>query len=235
LGPSKLRVGGFFYFMKDQTFFLVDGFNLYHSIRDITYYCDSQLRLKWLDISALCKFLLHRIGNADLAGIYYFSAFAYHLNDPEIIARHKTYIKCLEDTGIEKQISRFKPREIQCTLFQASNKTCPNCSGVFQKHEEKETDVAIASKLFELLFKGNSDCIVLVTGDTDLAPAVTTARLLYPNKRILFAFPYRRANAQLKQISPNSFKLKVKDYRLHQFPDPYPMSDGTLVAKPPTW
>ena len=221
--------------MADRTFFLVDGFNLYHSVKDITRYYNNQLNLKWLDISALCTFLLHRIGNADLAGIYYFSAFAYHLNDIGVITRHETYIKCLEDTGVEKQLSRFKPRETQCPLFQASKKTCPNCPGVFQKHEEKETDVAIASKLFELLFTGDSDCIVLVTGDTDLAPAVNTAKLLYPKQRILFAFPYRRANAQLKQICPNSFKLKAKDYRLHQLPDPYPMSDGTLVAKPSTW
>lgn len=221
--------------MRDRTFFLVDGFNLYHSVKDITRYHNGRWHLKWLDLSALCRFLLHRVGNADLAGICYFSAFAYHLNDDAIVNRHKEYIKCLEDSGIEKQVSRFKQRDIHCTLFQADAETCLNCSGKFIKHEEKETDVAIASKLFELLCRDDSDCIVLVTGDTDLAPAVITAKSLYPNKRILFAFPYKRANAQLQQICPPSFKIKPLDYYNHQFPDPYPMSDGTFIPKPSTW
>lgn len=221
--------------MREHTTFLVDGFNLYHSIRDIKRFSGGSW-LKWLNVSSFCASFLHRIGNADLKSIYYFSAYAYHLNNPNLIIRHETYLKCLEDTGVQTIMSRFKPKDVTCSLFQAcSSKVLTSCSGVFVKHEEKETDVAIACKLLALLAKGDSDCIVLVTGDTDLAPVITSAKSLYPTKRVLCAFPYRRANAQLKQMCPQSFNIKVKDYQLHQFPDPYPMSDGTSVAKPSTW
>lgn len=220
--------------MRLRTSFLVDGFNLYHSIRDIARFNDGIL-LKWLNIASLCKSFLHHIGNADLESMYYFSAFAHHLNDPSVVARHKTYLKCLEDNDVQKIMSRFKWKDIKCALFQSYTIRCAGCPGEFVKHEEKETDVAIAAKLFELLSMDSCDCIVLVTGDTDLAPAVLSAQSLYPNKKILFAFPYRRANAQLKQIAPDSFAIKVRSYRTHQFPNPYPMSDGTLVYKPSTW
>ncbi len=220
--------------MRERTTFLVDGFNLYHSIRDIEYYCGG-IRLKWLDISSLCTSFLHRIGNADLESIYYYSAFAYHLNNPDLIIRHKAYLKCLEDTGVQTIISRFRPKSVKCLLFNScSVKAQTNCPGVFKKHEEKETDVAMACGLLSLLCSEDADCIVLVTGDTDLAPAVSSAMSLFPNKRVLFAFPYRRANAQLKQMYPH-FNIKVRDYQLHQFPDPYPMSDGTVITKPSTW
>jgi uncharacterized LabA/DUF88 family protein len=65
----------------------------------------------------------------------------------------------------------------------------------FDRYEEKETDVAIASKLFEVLTNGACDTAVLVTRDTDLVPALGTAQRLFPNACILFAFPYGRANA----------------------------------------
>jgi uncharacterized LabA/DUF88 family protein len=220
--------------MRLRTSFLVDGFNLYHSIRDIAYY-NNGVRYKWLNISSLCKSLFHKIGNADLEEIYYFSAYAFHLKDSGVITRHQTYIKCLEDTGIQKVISEFKPKQVQCPLFRKNTKTCSNCYGIFVRHEEKETDVAVACKLLKLLSKDEADCVVLVTGDTDLAPSVEIAHSLYPTKNLLFAFPYRRANAQLKQMCPNSFKLTIKDYQNHQFTNPYPMSDGTLIDKPLNW
>ena len=142
---------GVFTYMRDRTTFLIDGFNLYHSIRDIERFRGGP-PLKWFNVSSFCASFLHRIGNSDLECIYYFSAYAYHLNNPNLIIRHKTYLKCLEDTGIQTIMSRFKPKNVTCPLFQTcSSKALTNCSGVFTKHEEKETDVAIACKLLALL------------------------------------------------------------------------------------
>jgi hypothetical protein len=59
----------------------------------------------------------------------------------------------------------------------------------YRTHEEKETDVAIACKLLELLCQGRCDTAVLMTGDTDIAPAIRTAKLLYPTADIAVAFP----------------------------------------------
>jgi len=212
--------------MSIRTIFLIDGFNVYHSILDIEVY--TGLKVKWLNYYSLCKSYLNLIDrDATLETIYYFSAFAYHLKDPGVVLRHETYIKCLKDIGVEVQIGRFKPRDIKCSL----------CQGMFTRHEEKETDVAIAAKMLEVLTKDECDCVVLVTGDTDLAPAVKTAKRLYAEKgkRIVFAFPYRRKNEELAKITQGSFKISRSNYSRYQLPDPFPLSDGTKIAKPPSW
>jgi len=161
--------------------------------------------------------------------IYYFSALAEHLEatDPHITLRHKKFLKCLEDTGVIINLSRFKAKGIKCPD--------PSCGNFFVKHEEKETDVAIAAKLLEILFNDECDTAVLVTGDTDLAPAVKTAYKLFPSKRILFAFPYQRKNRELSKLAPGSFGINKNQYVKHQFPDPYKLNDGALISKPPSW
>ncbi len=70
------------------------------------------LREKWLNIHSLCSSYLHLVGgkDAELERIYYFSAFAAPLNDPDVILRHQNYIKCLQGTGIVCELGRFKPR-----------------------------------------------------------------------------------------------------------------------------
>ncbi|MFQ5814497.1 MAG: NYN domain-containing protein [Anaerolineae bacterium] len=211
--------------MTMRTVFLVDGFNVYHSAVDIERDCG--LKVKWLDYVSLFNSYLHHLGkDATLQSIYYFTALAYHLGDPKVVSRHETYIRCLRETGVKDQQGRFKAK---------SPIKCPHCGNQIIRHEEKETDVAIVSKMFEVLLNDECDCVVLVTGDTDLAPAVKTAKRLFPHKQIVFAFPYRRKNDELAQIAPKSFKMGRGNYALHQLPDPFPLSDGTKVAKPTSW
>jgi len=214
--------------------FIIDGFNLYHSVREAAKILDTST--KWLNIKNLCYAYLGAIsgvvgGRTNLKSIYYFSAFAKHIEarDPRVIIRHKNLIKCLEDTGINVEMGRFKPKEIKCPLPNY------NCVRKFTKHEEKETDVAIAVKLLEVFFVNECDTAVLVTGDTDLAPATKTANKLFPDKHILFAFPAFRKNKELSQLAPGSFTLKPKQYAKYQFPDPYELSNGTLINKPQSW
>jgi len=203
--------------------FIVDGFNLYHSIVDIQR--DLHICTKWLDIFSLCSSYLHFIGNnANLEYVFYFSALATHLNDPGVIQRHQNYMECLKATGINCELSRFKPKNINC----------PNCNHVIVRHEEKETDVAIAAKLFELLHCNMCDTVVLVTGDTDISPAVETCTNLFPLKNIIFAFPYKRKNKELAKLT-HSFKISVQSYTKYQLPNPFPLPDGTTISKPPSW
>ena len=120
----------------------------------------------------------------------------------DITNRHKAFLRCLEDTGVIVELRRFKKKTIKWPH--------PQCGRTFVKHEEKETDVAIALKLIEIFLTNKCDVAVLVTGDTDLAPAVRTAHRLFPSKKILFAFPPYRKNRELAQLAPGSFGFKPK-------------------------
>jgi len=205
--------------------FLVDGFNVYHSAVDVEQV--TRQGVKWLDYNSLFSAYRYLLGrNTTIEAIYYFTALAYHLNRPEVVRRHETYIKCLQDTGVKVHRGRFKAK---------SPVTCRNCGHVTNRYEEKETDVAIASKLIEVLYNNDCDSVVLVTGDTDLAPAFKTAQRLFPSKKVIFAFPYRRQNTELAKMAPGSFKINRDNYARHQLPDPFSLSDGTMIAKPSTW
>lgn len=212
--------------------FIVDGFNLYHSAKRAAW--ELKITTKWLNIHGLCSSLIHVVSQVlgertALKNIYYFSALADHLegSHPGITGRHKAFIRCVKDTGIVVELSRFKPKEIKCPYRQ--------CGRTFVKHEEKETDVAMALKLIEVLLTDECDAVVLMTGDTDLAPAVRTAQRLFPTKRILFAFPPYRKNRELATLAPGSFRFRTTQLAKYQFPDPYITQTGLVIRKPHNW
>jgi uncharacterized LabA/DUF88 family protein len=209
----------------NRVVFLVDGFNLYHSIRDIGHDF-RDINVKWLNIYSLCRSYLYLFGKDALVhNVYYFSAYADHLNDPNIRKRHEAYKQCLESTSIIAIMGRFKPKEIRCS----------NCACLFTRYEEKETDVAIAIKLYELICADACDTVVLVTGDTDIIPAVKAAKAVAPSKTVIFAFPYRRENRELHQLAPGSFKIGMRNYLRHQFDDNVELNDGTIIHRPEEW
>lgn len=210
----------------DKIVFLIDGFNVYHSVlrlkRD-TGYCT-----KWLDLASLCNSYLHLFGkNVKLQSIYYFSALPDYLTPthPDKIERHKTYLTCLQSSGIQIELSRFKEKDT----------FCPKCHSLFIKHEEKETDVAIGVNLLELFFTNVCEIAVIVSGDTDLLPAVRKCQSLFPHEKIVFAFPYARKNKELSTLVPGSFSINQKQYLKHQFPNPVILSNGQKIYKPSSW
>ncbi len=210
-----------------RTCFFVDGFNLYHSI------CDAQKilpgkQLKWLDIHNLCKKHLHLIGHeAVLSQVSYFTAYAYHLayKNPNKISRHKAYTRALTATGVKVNESHFKKKDV----YDAET------GKKIIAHEEKETDVALACAVLEEANKGSFDTAVIVTGDTDLRPVISTFGRMNPEKKLLFAFPFGRKNKELAKISPDSFAFSAESYAKHQFPDKVLLPSGKFVHKPKEW
>jgi NAD kinase len=177
----------------------------------------------------MCASYLSAIGdNAQIVDIYYFTAIARHLlaSDPDIEKRHTSYTDCLADTGVSVEFARFKKKKI----------SCPHCRQTIVRHEEKETDVAIASKLLEVCHYDQCDTVIIVSGDTDIVPAVHTVRRMFPTKRIGFLLPYNRHNKELILLSPKTHFLIAKTtYPKFQFPDPYVAAGGKLTPKPPKW
>ena len=210
--------------------FLIDGFNLYHSCREAEKALGTST--KWLDIKKMLS-SYHTVyaeiakSKVSLGQIYYFSAFAYHRisNDPDVVERHKAFVSCLKDVGIITEINQFKKKISRC----------PKCSHQWDKHEEKETDVSMAVKLIELFVLDACDMAVIVSGDTDLAPAVKTAFHLFPQKLVVFAFPYARVTQYLRLLAPGSFKINKKAYGHFQLPDPYKGKNGLIINKPLSW
>jgi hypothetical protein len=113
---------------------------------------------------------------------------------------------------------------------------CLNCVSSFNRREEKQTDVAIGAKLLELLFLDRCDTVMVVSGDTDVIPAVKTAQSLFPHKRVGFLLPYRRQNQELADLAPGlHFAIRKETYTRYQFPDPLVLPSGKTIKKPAGW
>jgi hypothetical protein len=176
-----------------------------------------------------------------------YSALAQHLEPrkPDVVRRHRTFLAALESTGVTVNLAKFKRKERVVTLAESRVQFQPirrwwhlplrSVRVSFETHEEKETDVAIACKLLEVLHRGQCDAVVLLTGDTDIAPAIRTARALYPKQEIIVAFPFQRYNKELANLVARSVKLSVQLYEAHQFPVTVMSAKGKPIVKPKTW
>ena len=213
------------FFMRRVIFF-IDGFNLYHStisIQNATGLC-----LKWLNIDSLCRSYIPALGkDVSLGAINFFSAIPDYLSlsNPDKIIRHKLYIQCLEASGVNVILGRFKEKEVYCN----------KCKSNLIKHEEKETDVSIAIKIVEAFALNQCDIVAIITGDTDLTPVIRSVKKLFPGKEAIFIFPYDRENREIAKLLPKSFSIKKKSYIKHQFPNPFTLSNGKQISKPLTW
>lgn len=213
-------------FMKRVSFY-IDGFNLYHSLREVEE--KKSIKCKWLDLDSLCRMTLPTIEHAlrkkvKFERACYFTTLATQRRGGAV-PRHRKYLSALRATKVDVQLGRFKRKE--------SN--CHRCGKLIVRHEEKETDVAIACEILGDLFKDQTDVIVMVTGDTDLAAAVRKTQSLFPNKEMLFAFPHYRFNNELKTLLPNSFKLTADAYKSNQFPQVLTLEDGQEIEIPAEW
>ena len=141
------------------------------------------------------------------------------------MARHRMYVEALEASGVEVHVGRFKRKDV----------VCPSCRRKTLRYEEKETDVSIALRAFEALHLDQCDTLVLVSGDTDLAPVIRTGRRLFPKKRVAVGFPHGRFNAELQQLADFSFRLRPAQYGKHQLPNPVASRAGRKIRKLLRW
>jgi len=197
----------------------VDGFNLYHAL-DGT----GKHHLKWVDLRALCLAFApasdHRLGN-----VYYFSAYATWR--PNAYARHRAFVSALETRGVETVMG----------LFKAKDRACRRCGCVWTDHEEKETDVNIALYLLRDAQQDRYDRALLISGDSDLAPAVRMVRSLYPNKDFRIIAPYGRPYSmdlvRAAGGSAHARRMKLLHVERSLLPERVLGSNGSLVATRP--
>ena len=155
--------------------FLVDGYNLYHAIDDA-----GRDDLKWLNLIRLAEIICAPIKDSKRIDVDYFTAYAEW--KPVQSKRHRAYVKALKSVGTRITMGNFKRKP----------QSCKTCKSEWDKHEEKETDVNIAIRLVKMAALKEYDRMYLVTGDTDIAPAVNLAKELHPEGVITITPPPNR-------------------------------------------
>ncbi len=203
--------------ISGRVLFLVDGFNLYHSIDE-----DKRLhRYKWLDLSRLCRILIPK--RCEVSKIYYCTTYATW--NPSKYARHQTYVRALKTARVDVIFGKFKQKDITCRL----------CNKMFRAPIEKQTDINIAMQLLQEAFRDTYDSALIISGDTDLIPAIVGVKQTFPTKQVGVAFPIGRSSRELKQVADFTMKLSEHHMSTSQFPLSIPLDGGLVLNCPPEW
>src|SRR5664280_1831267 len=107
-GPPGVATPGAFLFwgsIVNRTVFLVDGFNLYHSVLDAERVVGQSLHR--LDVASLCASYLNALpGRSAHPSVVYFTALAHHLERrrPGQRARQMGYLSALRATGVDVRL-----------------------------------------------------------------------------------------------------------------------------------
>jgi uncharacterized LabA/DUF88 family protein len=203
--------------------FLVDGFNLYHAL-DYTPSGPDHFKYrkyKWLNLLKLASLFVGKLDT--LEQVIMFTALATW--DADKVARHKLFIRANESVGVSVVYGQFKRKDRRCRL----------CKGRFSGFEEKQTDVNIALTLFRLAVADTYDRAVIVSGDTDLIPAIKAVRATFPHKQIGVIVPIGKASEDMLKIADFRFKMREHHLISSRFPDQVVLPDKSTLDCPATW
>ena len=120
---------------------------------------------------------------------------------------------------------RFQEKIIECRKYNSSRVS----------YEEKETDVSIAVTIVEDAASDRYDTALIVSGDSDLCPAIISARRLRPNARFVTVFPPARRSDKLKKLANGYFTISEANLRSNLLPDVVTTDSGEQLYRPPTW
>lgn len=211
------------FLLMAKIIFFVDGFNIYHAL-DYTEIGPDHYRYrkyKWLNFRALAQLFVGRLDS--LEQVLFFTAFATW--DPAKVSRHKLLIRANENAGVSVVYGQFKKKDKFCRL----------CHRKFQTFEEKQTDVNIALELFRLAYLDKYDRAVIVSGDTDLIPAIKTVHATFPQKQIGVMIPIGKASEDL--VKQADFRHKMREHHLSssRFPNSILLPDHSTLDCPMSW
>lgn len=195
----------------------VDGFNLFYGLRDagwrqLYWYCPGALAgvlVRPPEILVCCKYFTARITQP---------------GDKQ--RRQATYLAAIRERGAAQII----PGRIQL-----ARKRCLNCGQPSETPTEKMTDVNLALELVCDAVEDRFDRAIVISGDSDLVPALRALARMAPEKTVSCAFPPNRVSDALRDASTNSSTLTWESLRAAQMPTRINRAMGRPLLKPPEW
>ena len=206
---------------KKRVIAYIDGFNMYHSIHGKLpdYY-------KWLNYRSLIASYLAK--DEELKKVIFFTA--YPVWDREKITRHQNYTKVLSKScWVDIVLGQYKEKSVIFNLKNhpiiTEDKTIIEWFQVdpgkfiFQTYEEKETDVNIAIHIVKWAFQDEYDMAYILSADSDISPAVSMCRMIFPDKWYCFLFPYKKFSITNQDVATKVRKIKISHLEKSLLPD----------------
>lgn len=208
--------------MANRSIVYVDGFNLYYGALKGTQH-------KWLNLE---KFFCNLRHGDEIQKIRYYTA----LLNGDRGERQAIYLKALDTLPlVELALGRFKATQVGCRVT-ACNHAGPR---FFTKPEEKRTDVQIGVDMLDDAYQDACDRLIVVSGDSDLVPAVNRVKARFPTKQVIVYVPSRNpvrgAAVELRSSADKDRTLPLNLLSRSQFPASIPDVSGGSIGKPAGW
>lgn len=195
----------------------IDGFNLYFGLKTKKW-----KKFYWLNIQELVKNMLKP--DQSLIVTKYFTSRVFA--PPDKLKRQGTYIEALET---------LKYFQIFYGHYQSNAKECRKCGNIEMVPSEKMTDVNIAVEMLADAYLDLFDIALLISADSDLIAPIQKIKQLFPNKKIVIAFPPARWSFSLSKIVDGYSHIGRKTLAKSIFPDKVTKKDGFVLTKPVEW
>lgn len=202
---------------KERVISYIDGFNLYFGLKS-----KSWRRYYWLDLQKLSQNLLKPYQSLECTK--YFTARISGQADKQ--KRQTTYIEALET------LSDFR---IFYGKYQHIPRKCRQCNFQEEVPIEKMTDVNIAVEILSDAFQNKFDAAYLISADSDLVQLIDKLKSLFPQKRIIVAFPPGRYSKDLANKARFSLIIGRRIIAKSLFPSDIEKQDGFLLKCPDLW
>ncbi|NIA15988.1 MAG: NYN domain-containing protein [Nitrospiraceae bacterium] len=207
----------------------IDGFNLYFGLREKKWQ-----RYYWLNVQALVQRFLKP--DSRLVFTKYFTAriSGSRPGDPthraqELDAKRQRQCDFLDALGTLPHLRIYEGHYLSKVA------KCFHCNRSWQTHEEKMTDVQIATEMLTDAFGDAFDTALLISGDSDLVPPIRAVTRLFSGKRVVVAFPPKRESGQLKKVADAFLNIGRGVLKHSQFPDQVVKPDGYVLNRPTKW
>jgi len=195
----------------------VDGYNLYYGLR-----AKGWKWFYWLNIQAIARYMLKP--HQALVGTKYFTTVVKQPEDKR--TRQAVFLEAL------RTLPDF---ELFYGHWLSNPVTCRKCGHTYDVHHEKQTDVNIAVELMCDAFQDRLDMALLISADSDLVGPVKAIRRLFPDKRVIVAFPPARFSGELKAAAHGQTYIGPNVLSKSVFPDEVVKPDGFVLHRPVEW
>lgn len=208
--------------MTQRSIIYVDGFNLYYgAVKGGPH--------KWLDLQ---KYFTKLRPDDQIERIWYFTA----LIDGSHRQNQEAYLQALDTLPlVEIVLGKYKYKTVKCTL-PACNFAGPR---EFQVPEEKRSDVNIAIQMLDDAYSARADRMIVVSGDSDLVPAIHLVKQRFPSIQITVYVPSRNpkrgAAVEIRSAADKHRTLPLKLLARCQLPNPVRGGAVGQIHKPATW
>jgi uncharacterized LabA/DUF88 family protein len=210
---------------RSRAIVYIDGFNLYYGVLKFS-------KEKWLNIE---RFFVLLRPHDTIQKIRYFTA----LSSGGKSADQLAYLQAIETLPLVNVVrGRYKNKSVKCQVRQPAC-TISDKDRIFNIPEEKRTDVNIAVSMLDDAYQNLCDHLIVVSGDSDLVPAVNMVKTRFPGKTVTVYVPSRNpvrgAAVELRAAADKDRDLPLNVLKRAQLPASIPDGSGGYINKPSSW